>query len=1144
MQTEAPSASSGSSLWALLIGIDEYRDEYVAKYNLRGCVNDVEAMRIFLANQLGVPDDHIRVLTNQDATRTAILRAFQEFLIDNPAIATGDQIFFHFSGHGSQMRDPTGVEPDGYNETLVAYDSRTPGVYDIPDKTLAVLLDRLAAHKGDHITVILDCCHSGSGTRRIELPGMPRVRLAPADDRLPPLDLDADLLAGTPTRQAGPSGWAFQDFPYVLLASCRDRELSNEYRGRSEDQRESWYGALTYFALYNLRHMSPNTTYADLHERVAAQVNAVYRGQNPQCEGDRDRVIFGGMRIERDPFISVRQAEGTTVTLAAGLVHGLRLGTELALYPPGVRTRADVPEEPLATVEVVSVSATTARARLQSVPDHPLPLHARGVIIKHVYVGLRQTVSLQAAGDQESQQAIERLRQAIGQATPGGKPSPYLEMIDAPTRAVDLHVVAAEGKISIYGANGELLAVPEEIQPQGQRDAFLVLHALECIARYSTVQTLTNEDPSSQIMGRVKLRLRRYVTDQEGHHAEDLHSTAISAGGELTIAVDPDHEERNLYVVDVVNESTVPVYPHVFMLNPDYGIKRLYPLSGQEEVLKHGGTLSIGLGGNDRPLEFYLPDEWDTSRDILKAIVTTEPCELKIIEQDPLNVLPPSRGGSRSVSTPLEQLLEALLYQVGTRTMRLARSSGEDWATVELPVTSVRAIKTVALDVPAGRIPLGDGLTLVKPEGFSGQATVTTWDQSVRGVEGDFRLKPPPGLAHLPDLFQLVERPGTRSIGSAGFIITLEVDESSRQRIAPENPLRVELPGGFGEEVADVFPVAFDGEDYLLVGHWADEPNAVDIVSLPPPAVPTRGMRHAIRLFLYKKMGRYAPLIGLHHAQLENGQVVYRAIQRDQFEPGQQVALFIHGFTSDTRSMIEELAQFLRRDVQPYDHLLTWDYESFGTSVEEHGARLAQALRQQCGFGPNDGITIDVYAHSMGGLVARCMIEFSGGHQFVDRLIMAGTPNRGTTLATLSRGFVYLASASINFYLGPINWLAKQLYRQGAGLADLVVDSPVVERLNVLEEPSHVPYLALVGESTLNEQERSRLNRLAQKILNRTLDTLFGEPNDLVVGVSSMLGLRGGGYPSLTLRVLPCTHFHYFDGPQGKEVIKEWIASK
>src|SRR5690349_8204947 len=111
MQTEAPGASRGSSLWALLIGIDEYRDEYVAKYNLRGCVNDVEAMRIFLVNQLGVPHDHIRVLTNQGATRTAILRAFQEFLIDNPAIAPGDQIVFHFSGHGSQMRDPTGIEP-------------------------------------------------------------------------------------------------------------------------------------------------------------------------------------------------------------------------------------------------------------------------------------------------------------------------------------------------------------------------------------------------------------------------------------------------------------------------------------------------------------------------------------------------------------------------------------------------------------------------------------------------------------------------------------------------------------------------------------------------------------------------------------------------------------------------------------------------------------------------------------------------------------------------------------------------------------------------------------------------------------------------------------------------------------------------
>lgn len=677
---------SASSIWAFLVGINEHRSERIAW--LRGCVNDVEAMSIFLETHLSVSHDHIRILTNQQATRARILQTFQEFLINNPAITPGDQVLFHYSGHGSRMPDPSGLEPDGYNETIVPYDSRTPGIYDIPDKTLAALLDQLAASKGPSISVILDCCHSGSGTRKIELPGMPLVRLAPVDDRTPPPDLDAKLLAIPSRRQIGPSGWELANTSHVLLAACRDREAANEYRGRNETQQEFWYGALTYFTLQQLRQMSSDTTYAELHERVLAQIIAIYQGQSPQCEGNRDRVIFGGLRIERDPFVTIRQQEGNTVILAAGLVHGLRVGTELALYPPEVRTRADTPSQPLTTAEVVSVAATTAKARLLQAPAAPLPLLAKGVITKHAYVGLRQTVALQPAQDQESRLALERVRQAILRATPDKKPSPYLEIVDHLNQAADLYILAAEGKITIYGANGELLLEFQDVSKQEM--ALSVLHGLECISRYYTVLTLANEDSRSQIAGRARLGLRRYVDDAQGRRAEDLPATAISPGGELTIVIDPVVEERNWYVVDVVNESPVWVYPHVFMLNSDFGIRRLYPLSGQEEALRPHGALAIGLAGNDRPLEFYLPSDWDRSRDTLKAILTAEPCDLKIIEQDPLNVLPPPRQRTMAVRTSLEELLETLLYQMGVRSLRAAPTKHEDWAATELTITTVR----------------------------------------------------------------------------------------------------------------------------------------------------------------------------------------------------------------------------------------------------------------------------------------------------------------------------------------------------------------------------------------------------------------------------------------------------------------------
>lgn len=230
-------------LFALLVGIDNY--QHID--GLLGCVNDVEAMRVLLMSRYGVPERRLRVLTNAQATRTDILEAFQEHLIDNPDIRHGDQILFHYSGHGSQMAArPEDYEPDGWSESLVPYDSRLGDGYDIRDKKLAALLDRLATAKGDQITVILDCCHSGSGTRAPEDSSGPRVRRVGADTRIPPVDLDSDLRGGITrsARSTGLAAWAGGRLPYVLLAGCRDGELSYAC-SRSLAPRLAWGSGLS-----------------------------------------------------------------------------------------------------------------------------------------------------------------------------------------------------------------------------------------------------------------------------------------------------------------------------------------------------------------------------------------------------------------------------------------------------------------------------------------------------------------------------------------------------------------------------------------------------------------------------------------------------------------------------------------------------------------------------------------------------------------------------------------------------------------------------------------------------------------------------------------------------------------------------------
>jgi hypothetical protein len=1126
-------------LWALLIGINQYQSPTINP--LQGCLNDVAAMRRFLIDRLAVPDDdrHIRILRDEEATREGILNAIQTFLIDNPAIQPGDRILIHYSGHGSRMRDPTGAEPSGYWETLVPHDSRQPGIFDIPDKTLSALLDRLVTAKGDNVTVILDSCHSGSGTRALAGTGLARTRVIPLDDRVPPLGLDAGLrTTGGGTRAAGPSGWLSSTMPYVLLAACRDQEQANEYRAADSVDQGDWQGALTSFTLDILRQSAAPLSYAELHERLAARVNALYPNQMPQCEGQRQRPLFGSGLIRQDPFITVQRADSDTLTFNAGFIHGLGVGAELDIYPETVRTRDQLPENPLARATVISVAAATAQATFDP-PTAVIPGNARCVIRREAPAGIRQTVVLYGE-DTAAQPLLERLREAI-------QTSSYLELQTDPDRSAALRVVAAAGQLDIYNADGERLVEPTDLTGAG-KDASAVLHALQTIARYRAVLALRNPDPASSLAGKLRVRLRRYQQDAQGDRDVDLPAGAESEGGDLALSFTPPADQPdNWYVIEVGNEAPLPIYAHIFCLNPDYSITRIYPNHGQQNAIEPGGVLKVGLrSSGDRPLQIFLPDapaRWDACRDHLKVIAITESTDLQWLIQEGLRVPPPQRS-ARAAGSLLDQLRQAA--QAGS----LARFGGsassgplEDWATVERPFTVVRARQSVPLPATQDRIALGDSLILEKPPGFEGTVTLATWDQATRGVDGDPALRPPPGLAGFPDLFQPLGRPGTRGLGPTGLVLAFEVDEASRRRVGPQTPLRLQLPAE--AETTDWLPVAFDGEDYLPVGYGLDA-GMIAVVNLPAPRTPgQRGLLRTIRLFLYKKLGRHTPLLGLRYAQRTGEQYDYADLQGIRFQAGDTVALLIHGFNSDTRWMLRGVAPFLRDSVHPYDHILTWDYETFGTAIKDQGVALAQAL-QQHGFSAQDGRTLHVHAHSMGSLVARSLIEQAGGQAFVDRLVMAGPPNRGTTLATLSRGGVYLLTLLLNQLsdIPPVaaaNWTLKQLYEQGLGAADLAVDSDFLKDLNQRREPVGVPYLVLAGENIVDSDQQNRWRRLAHKVLDRGLDTLFGEQNDLVVGLSSLGGVRGGAYAPLTVHTLSCNHFNYYDFPEARAVIREWI---
>src|SRR5262245_37774163 len=82
---------------------------------LSGCVNDAKDMKA-IAGSLGYSST---LLLDDQATASAVISAIGKAAKN---CVSGDILFLTYSGHGSQVPDTNGDEPDGQDETWVLYD--------------------------------------------------------------------------------------------------------------------------------------------------------------------------------------------------------------------------------------------------------------------------------------------------------------------------------------------------------------------------------------------------------------------------------------------------------------------------------------------------------------------------------------------------------------------------------------------------------------------------------------------------------------------------------------------------------------------------------------------------------------------------------------------------------------------------------------------------------------------------------------------------------------------------------------------------------------------------------------------------------------------------------------------------------------
>lgn len=589
----ADSPASQPTKLALLIGIDNYKSADIPK--LRGAVNDVDLMRGVLIGKFDIPPENIVVLKNEQATHQAIIEAIKTHLIAKAK--NGDIVVLHFSGHGSQMTDNSKDEVDGMDETLVPYDSRTPGIFDISDDEINGLLRQLA-QKTNNITFIFDSCHSGAAAR-----GGNTVRQIEPDRRTPPVTADFAL---SNRGAEGDADLRPSNSDYVLISGSLAKELSNETEFEG-----TRHGVLTWYLAAALKAAPQRATYRGAMDQVKSEVSTQFPTQHPQIEGPgQDLVLFGTDKINVKPYVLVEPTRPGKARVEAGKAFGLGKGSTLKVYAPGTADFEGT--KPVATLKITDVSDFEAEAEVLS--DSPLRPQSRAVLDA---VSFGDT-SIPIFVDAKQSTQLAKVKQALS--------AMQAVSLTQDETGARLMVKEQDGKLRIQSGDLELLAPPVPvIDPNA---VSRVTSQIKDIAHWMVVLDLKNLDSGIQL----SFEIRR-----AGDPAGTPSPSDVPSGTELSYMVENRHSQ--------------PLYVYVLDVSSDGSITLLYP-RGEQQQLPVDGKL-------ERRLRMSVPDGQAAVLDVLKVIATVKPIDPSVFPQGSIRAAP--KATSRAAMDPLARFLDTAL---------------------------------------------------------------------------------------------------------------------------------------------------------------------------------------------------------------------------------------------------------------------------------------------------------------------------------------------------------------------------------------------------------------------------------------------------------------------------------------------------
>jgi hypothetical protein len=257
---------------ALLVGINAYPNP---NNNLRGCINDIIDMEYFITTKNKVyAKENIKTLTDSRATRKGILEHLNWLLLGASA---GDQILFHYSGHGAQLPSKGHTfEKDGLDEIICPYDfsdADAPKTA-ISDKEFAKIFATIP--KGVHFVWISDSCHSEDLSRKQVIADSLTFDV-PTDTRFRRFNHEPQHSVSPPA-----ASLSAEPIPLhgALLSGCASHQLSADAYINNR-----FNGAFTHYLIKNLSQYGEDASMQDIVKYVNIDLMDNDYDQNPQSEG-------------------------------------------------------------------------------------------------------------------------------------------------------------------------------------------------------------------------------------------------------------------------------------------------------------------------------------------------------------------------------------------------------------------------------------------------------------------------------------------------------------------------------------------------------------------------------------------------------------------------------------------------------------------------------------------------------------------------------------------------------------------------------------------------------------------------------------------------------------------------------------------